>query len=304
MLAKLLAADSLGTRSMCTLVDTGDISIVIDPGAALGPWRYGLRPHPKEVERLEAHKAKIASLTSKVDLVIITHYHYDHIPRPYEDVSWLAGKTVIIKDPDNNINFSQRSRAHLFLEQLKRFNCKVSVADSRSIKIGNTLIKFSEAVQHGNSPKLGYVVEVCISTGSECLVHTSDVEGLVDERQLSFIIQNKPDTIICDGPMTYMLGNKFTDKDFEKSMNNLTKVIALCRPAFLVLDHHLIRDISWKERISELIVYAESSGTRVCTAAAFSGLDYEPLEAMRKTLYESFPIDKSGNVKVSEDEDV
>ncbi len=301
MLIRPLAADSLGTRSMCTLVDTGDLSIVIDPGAALGPWRYGLRPHPKEVKKLEEHKAEIANSTLRADLVIVTHYHYDHIPRPYEDVSWLRGKTVMIKDPENDINFSQRSRARIFIEQLRKVGCKISVADGESIKIGNTSIKFSEAVQHGNSPKLGYVLEVCIRTGDECLVHTSDVEGLVDERQLNFLLQNKPDTIICDGPMTYMLGNRFTKEDLEKSINNLMKVIASCHPTFLVLDHHLLRDLSWKDRISELITYAESFGTRVCNVAEFSGLTYEPLEAMRKILYESFPVNVRENVRTNED---
>jgi len=301
MLIRPLAADSLGTRSMCMLVDTGDLSIVIDPGAALGPWRYGLRPHPKEVKKLEEHKAEIANSTLRADLVIVTHYHYDHIPRPYEDVSWLRGKTVMIKDPENDINFSQRSRARIFIEQLRKVGCKISVADGESIKIGNTSIKFSEAVQHGNSPKLGYVLEVCIRTGDECLVHTSDVEGLVDERQLNFLLQNKPDTIICDGPMTYMLGNRFTKEDLEKSINNLMKAIASCHPTFLVLDHHLLRDLSWKDRISELITYAESFGARVCNVAEFSGLTYEPLEAMRKILYESFPVNVRENVRTNED---
>lgn len=304
MLVRLLAADSIGTRSMCTFIDTGDISVVIDPGAALGPWRYGLRPHPIEIERLEKHKSEIADSTSKADLIITTHYHYDHIPRPYEDVSWLKGKTVVIKDPENDINFSQRSRARLFLEQLRRVGCKVSVADGKNIRVGTTLIKFSKAVQHGNSSKLGYVIEVCISTGSECLVHTSDVEGLVDEQQLSFIMENKPDIIICDGPMTYMLGNKFTENDLEKSINNLMMVITLCRPSVLVLDHHLIRDLNWRDKINKLMLHADSLGTRVCTAAEFSGLSYEPLEAMREKLYKSFPVEKSQNIKLSEGEDI
>lgn len=299
-----MAADSLGTRSMCTLIHTEDLSIVIDPGAALGPWRYGLRPHPRELKRLEEHKAEIARSTSEADLVIFTHYHYDHIPRPYEDVSWLRGKRVMMKDPENNINFSQRLRARMLLEQLRKVGSKVSVADGKNVRIGNTSIKFSKAVQHGNSPRLGYVVEVCISTGNECLVHTSDVEGLVDEQQLGFIIQNRPDTIICDGPMTYMLGSRYTEKDLERSINNLKKVVATCRPAFLVLDHHLVRDMSWKDRVNDLITYAEGFGTSVCTAATFSGLNYEPLEAMRKILYGPYPSDGEGSIGPGEDQDV
>src|SRR2546427_3043794 len=39
-----LAADSLGARSMATLVETPDITILLDPSVRLGPYRYDLPP--------------------------------------------------------------------------------------------------------------------------------------------------------------------------------------------------------------------------------------------------------------------
>jgi predicted metallo-beta-lactamase superfamily hydrolase len=35
-----LAADSLGARSMATLVETRDVTVLIDPSVRLGPYRY------------------------------------------------------------------------------------------------------------------------------------------------------------------------------------------------------------------------------------------------------------------------
>ena len=41
MRVRFLAFDSMGTRSMCTLVEADDARIIIDPGAALGPCDMG-----------------------------------------------------------------------------------------------------------------------------------------------------------------------------------------------------------------------------------------------------------------------
>jgi len=54
-----LAFDSMGTRSMATFVRTGDTSLVIDPGVALAPARYGLPPHKKEINRMLDHWDRI-----------------------------------------------------------------------------------------------------------------------------------------------------------------------------------------------------------------------------------------------------
>ena len=60
-----LAADSMGTRSMATFVETGDCRILIDPGAELGPMRYGLAPHPLELYCLDKHLERFIWLLSE-----------------------------------------------------------------------------------------------------------------------------------------------------------------------------------------------------------------------------------------------
>ncbi len=283
---KFLAFDSMGTRSMCTLVEADDARIIIDPGAALGPWRCGLKPHPIELERLREHKRAIEREASEADLIIITHYHYDHFPRPGEDIGWLRGKRILLKDPERMINFSQRTRAGIFLERLRRLDARVEVADSRELRIGGCRVRFSSPVEHGDDPRLGYVVEVLIVDRGEKLIHSSDVEGFVSRDQVKFILDNRPDILICDGPMTYMLGYRLGDNVLRESIRNMSEIIGGGFLQEMILDHHLLRDLEWRDRVRPVMDWADTCGVRVCTAAAYMGLNENLLEANRKKLYE------------------
>ena len=107
-----LAFDSLGVRSQSTFVQTRDLSIIIDPAAALAPRRFGLPPHRVEVDRLYELASVIEEYLREADVVIITHYHYDHHdPGRIISLDNYKGKLVIIKDPYNKINVSQKIRA-------------------------------------------------------------------------------------------------------------------------------------------------------------------------------------------------
>ena len=289
MRVRLLSFDSMGVRSMCTVVETGDAKIMIDPGAALGPRRYGLKPHPIELERLRICKALIAEEAADSDLIIITHYHYDHFPRPSDNIEWLRDKRILLKDPSNMINWSQRRRAAYFLERLRKVEARPEVADGGGVRIGRSRIRFSKPVEHGNDSRLGYVLQVLIADRGEKLLHSSDVEGFVSGDQVRFVRESKPDILICDGPMTYMLGNKFGEEDLENSLRNLASLVKAGFLSDLIIDHHLLRDLEWKARIQPLLDLAEGYGVKVSTAARFMGLEELLLEANRRKLYEEYP---------------
>jgi len=53
----------------------------------------------------------------------------------------------------------------------------------------------------------------------------------------------------------------------------------------IVLDHHLTRDIKWKDQISKIFDKADEHGVKIESAAVFGGIEEELLEAMRKKLY-------------------
>lgn len=279
-----IAADSLGTRSMATLVKTKDCSILIDPGVALGPSRYGLPPHPLELQRMDEHWEAIKKFAKKSDVLIVTHYHYDHHnpdePEIYRD------KTVLLKHPKEKINKSQTGRAKFFLERLGNMPQTLEYSDGREFSFGATGIRFSNPVFHGTNPRLGYVTEVSIKEGDFGFVFTSDVEGPSIDDQAKFILNEDANLLYLDGPMTYMLGYRYSKASLKHSIRNIVDIFEKTKIEKLIVDHHFLRDINWKSRIEEVFTAAEKQDVNVLTAAEYLGLENEMLEAGRKELYD------------------
>ena len=281
-----LAFDSFGVRSMATFIETEDARILIDPGVALAPLRYGLEPHFLEWQRLDETWDAIKRYAENADVLIVTHYHYDHHDPDYPEI--YRGKSVFIKHPTENINRSQMERAETFLAAVEGLPKKIEFSDGRSFQLGETQITFSRAVCHGTNPRLGYVTEVSIKSGNEKFLHTSDVEGPSLEDQIDFILKEKPNVLFVDGPMTYMLGYRYSYKSLEISNNNLVRAVRETNLNTLVLDHHFLRDLNYKMRIKPVYAEAEKRGVKVVTAAEFSGRKIEMLEALRKELYAKY----------------
>jgi len=289
MKIELLASDSMGTRSMATYVETDDVKMLIDPGVALGPKRYGLPPHPLEHQKLEEDWKLIKSYAERCDVLIVTHYHYDH--HSPEEPEIYEGKLALLKHPTQNINRSQRGRASYFIEKLGELPERIEYCDGRSFKFGDTELVFSKAVYHGTNPRLGYVTEVAVSCGEECFLFSSDVEGPSVDEQADFILQQNPDIVYIDGPMSYMLGYRYAQASLEKSVENLAKILEETKVKTLVLDHHLLRDLEWRQKLSRVFEVAKALGKRVMSAAQFEGKEELMLEARRKELYEKFPVE-------------
>ena len=288
MRIKPLSFESLGTRSMCTFVETNDIRILIDPGVSLAPYRFGLTPHPVELKALSDSWKLILEYAERADILLITHYHFDHF-NPFEDTYIYEGKTVLVKHPKNNINFSQIKRSKFFLEKINDLPERLEYADSGTFKFSDTVIKFSNPVYHGTSPQLGYVLEVLIDDGYR-LLYTSDVEGPAIDEQLNYVLESKPNTVILDGPMTYMLGYRYSFEVFEKSLQNIKRIIEQPTLEKLIIDHHTLRDIEWRQRLSSVFENAQNKNVQILSAAEYAGKPVTLLEARRKELYESRPV--------------
>lgn len=278
-----LASDSMGARSMAFLVETRDCRLLIDPGVRLGPLRYGLPPHEVELERATELWDAVVKAAKGADMLIISHYHYDHHEPEHPEL--FRGKKLLIKDPENHINASQRARAAEFLGLLRGVPKDVRIADDSTVNIGNTTIVFSSAVPHGTNPRLGYVVETAVCEGEEVFVHTSDVEGPSLDEQAAFIIAQQPSVVACDGPMTYMI-HRYGRKALERSVANLILTIESTELKTLILDHHLLRDMKWADKVAEVFRAGEAHGCSVRTFAEFAGGKNDLLEARRKELYE------------------
>jgi len=107
--------DSLGAKSACVLVKTPDASILIDPGAA--EMQPGF-PASKKMKREWLNQAReaIRRASRKADIIVISHYHYDHFTDFDEEL--YRGKVILAKNPNNYINDSQRKRAENFYNNL------------------------------------------------------------------------------------------------------------------------------------------------------------------------------------------
>ena len=107
--------DSLGAKSSCTLVETPDVKILIDPGIVAMQPSFPASDAKKRQWCEEGRKA-IERASKEADIIIISHYHYDHyFPT---DLSIYKDKLVLAKNPNEYINDSQRARATSFYSSI------------------------------------------------------------------------------------------------------------------------------------------------------------------------------------------
>ena len=286
-----LAFESLGVRSMATFVST-DIKITIDPGASLGPKRYGLPPTDIENNRLNQLKSRIKDYSNRSDILTISHYHFDHF-FPNEKI--YPNKTLLIKSPENKINYSQKKRNYKFEEFLDDLNVEIKYADNKIFEFNNTLIKFSDPVFHGKKDtKLGYVLMCSINYDEETLVHASDVQGPANEKALKWIIKEEPDYLIIGGPPTYLQGFKVDKKTIYNGIKNIKRILDQTN-AKIIVDHHLVRDKNFGNKLKNL------RSDDVMTAAEYLEKENLFLEAYRKEL-NKIENGKKANVPFSYDQ--
>lgn len=264
---------------MATVVSTKSVRVFIDPSAALAPVRYGFPPHEIELRQLENSISKIASELLDVDVVIVTHYHYDHHDPGYRiPTDRYSSKFLLIKNPVENINISQKIRASKFLKIVKNAGARVQIADGKAFEFGSTKIVFSNPVPHGNTVKLGYVVMVRIEDSGDVFSFSSDVEGPLEDYVVRFACGST--VSIVDGPPTYLVGRAYTQREVQIARENLVKLSDCVET--LVVDHHLMRDLNYVELFKEV---SRSSTRKPISAAELLGVELNLLEARRSELY-------------------
>jgi len=277
-----LAFDSMGVRSTATWVET-DKKILIDPGAALGALRYGLPPAKIEYQRLEKFSKKICSYAKKSDIITISHYHYDH---HFPEKDFYKGKILLIKDPKDKINFSQKKRGKEFLRLQGKKPEKLEFADGKEFEFGKTKLKFSPPFFHGKEhSKLGYVLITSIYYQGKKLLHASDIQGPQTKDTTDWIISENPDTLILSGYPTFLMGFRTSKRNLLESNQNLIKTLSQTKVNTIILDHHLVRDLHYLNKIEEVLQVAVKLKKKAITAAEFLGQKPDFLEARRKEFY-------------------
>lgn len=295
-----LATESLGVRSMCTLVETPDVSMLLDAGISLCPYRFNLPPHPIEFQTINRLRQTIADAADKCTMITISHYHFDHHTPSYEDwvVNWTENdktarqiyhnKTVLVKNAKENINANQRQRAWMFQKTAGKHAKNVSSADGKTFSYGKTKVSFSEAVAHGlERPISGWVIMSTITYGDEKFMHAPDVQGPMSTRTTELILTEKPSVIMLGGPPFYLAGFRVEQKQLDGGVKNLERIIE--EVPLTIVEHHALRDEFWQSKIKKVFDKAEVTGHRIITAAEYVGRENVFLEAKRKQLFNEQP---------------
>lgn len=307
---KPLAAESMGTRSMCTKVITPDLTIVFDPSAALS-GRYGLEPHPAEYRQLEQSLQSIFASTRSADVVSVSHYHYDHVRPGFTNFRYnfssleelqrlFEDKIVLAKDNRENINASQRRRGFYFERDIKVVADDIRWADGQSYTFGATKVTYSPPLPHGpNSSELGYVLATTVSYEGKRFLFVPDVQGPVDRDSLSYCMSVEPDVAIVGGPPIYL--SQFQESHRQTALYSLVRLASTI--PVLAVDHHLTRSSDWEKWISPVIEAGSRAGNRVLTMAQLADTNDNCMEANRKELYLDQPPDEEFMQWVASDDE-
>ena len=289
---------------MCTLVETPDIAVLLDAGVSLCPYRFQLPPHPFEFRAIEKLRRRIAEAADRAEVVTISHYHFDHHTPSFEDwiVNWTEknetarqiylDKKVLVKNPRDKINSSQRRRAWLFRKTCGKYAKVLEKADGKQFVFGKeTVLRFSEAVFHGpENSILGWVVMTLVEYGNERFMFAPDLQGPISAHTLNLIIRAKPQVVMVGGPPFYLSGYKVSEAELQLGLKNLTKIVEVV--PITILEHHTLRDELWRQRTKQAYAKAVEVGHEVMTAAEFAEHENSLLEAKRKTLYVENPPSK------------
>ncbi len=280
---------------MAAVLKTPDVKIFFDPGLSLAPRRYGLPPHPVEMEAASQLREKILLEVEDADIVTISHYHRDHYTPPYESkfehttentfLEIYSGKTILAKDYTHNINYNQRKRAYVLFKKLDDKVKEIVFADNREYIIGETRIEAFLSPHGAEDSKLGWVLGFLVKVYNKPVVmYLPDVQGPISQNVLKKVLEIKPHLLVVGGPPTYLSGTKVKQKDVLKGLQNLkTLVHELKREGRqIVISHHLLRDKEWTEILSQYGI--EESNVKLYSDIL--NKKFTGLEAYRDILYE------------------
>jgi uncharacterized protein len=274
----ILAAESLGVRSMATLVETSWGRILVDPGVALAPKRGGLKPHADELTAATSVQRRLRNELAACTHVVISHFHGDHHPMVEAVDGQLDAGHVLLSLQDSEIfaigketlSRNQSHRRYLLQQAVGR-----RMASAEGTSAGQ--IELSKPMPHGDPESRSGSVMMCrIRDGNESFVHASDIQFL-DDLAVDQILAWQPDVLFASGPPLYLLSNR------AKALKSARKRIALVagNVGQLVLDHHLMRSAAgaaWLDSLS-------GDYSNICNAADFENQPRNLLEDGRKKLW-------------------
>ncbi|MCD6465281.1 MBL fold metallo-hydrolase [Candidatus Bathyarchaeota archaeon] len=157
-----------------------------------------------------------------------------------------------------------------WIPEMKMKNCEIKFAEGKTYSFGRTKIRFTGPLFHGiEYSRVGWVFSTVIESEGEKLLHSSDLNGPLIEDYASLIIEENPDYLILDGPMTYMLGYMFNLINFRRTLENAKRIVREVDFKFMIWDHHLPRERKFREHTKEVWALAKELNKNLLTAREF-----------------------------------
>jgi hypothetical protein len=151
-----------------------------------------------------------------------------------------------------------------------RLGGRITFADGRRFRIGDTIVRFSPPMFHGvEYASTGWVLGVIVEHGGKKFLYSSDLQGPALEDYVAWIISEGPDVLVLDGPATYLLGPFQSKANLDRAIRNCVRTVRETNAGLTILDHHLTREANFRSKLQQ----AFSAGAM--TAAAVLGK--EPL---------------------------
>ncbi len=191
-----------------------------------------------------------------------------------------------------------RRRNELLQKWMKRFNgrvkkwtktkhipeldldgLEVKFIDGKYFEFGETKLRFPNAMFHGiEFSTVGWVVPVIVEYRSEKILYSSDLNGPIIEDYAEWIIQEHPDVLLLDGPSSYMIPYTVNLINFRRAVENICRIVQESEIGTIILDHHLLRDRKYQERLEPAYKAVDKAGKKLLTVAEFYGKTPKVLE--------------------------
>lgn len=281
---EIVGAESLGVRSLCCAVNWEERRVLIDPGLALGNFRYGQHPHPVQVAVGKRVRRRILQLMEQATDVVFSHFHGDHVPLKHANPFQLS----LLKLPSRFASLRAWSKAMdaepsemgwRFSDLQELLGDKSNLAEARCVGP----LRFSPALPYGRpGSKLGAVMMTRIDRGGDVFVHASDIQ-LLNAEAVEKILQWQPNIVLAAGPPLYL--ERLDEAALTDARGNALRLADAVDT--LILDHHLMRSQAGEVWLSEL---SHAAGRQVYCAADFMNRPRLLLEAWRDRLYKALPV--------------
>lgn len=279
----ILATETLGVRGLCCVVRTGERSILIDPGIALGFSREGFLPHPVQIAVGSMIRERIVQEVHDATDIVISHFHGDHMPlvdpNPFQlgldrVEESIRNKRVWVKSFEEESG-KRYSRIHELADRVK-----LHPAIGRN---GDGILTFAGPMDHGERGSfLGKVLITLVRFEGGLFCHASDLQ-LLSLPSVERVLELSPTMVIVSGPPLYLKDFMITRK--EQAWNNAL-LMAENVPT-LLMDHHLFRSEEGSLWVEEL---RQKTGRNILSAAETKDMPLQLLEAVRVSMYRDIPV--------------